>query len=125
MVSVDCGLILSTKCGLHPLPPSLQLFYILSTGNKEPEQRCQPTTAKAERLRRTVRTAIRKEARATSRHDCLNFSRCGQILGRMAKKHLEAEGLLVMNRAWNQASGAHHGNVLANNQRPNCMGIGG
>ncbi|CAM9191667.1 unnamed protein product [Ectocarpus sp. 4 AP-2014] len=39
------------------------------------------------------------------------YDRCGQILGRMAKKHLEAEGLLVMNRAWNQASAAHRGNM--------------
>lgn len=28
--------------------------------------------------------------------------RCGRILGRMAKRHLEAEGLLVINKAWNQ-----------------------
>ncbi|CAM9710944.1 unnamed protein product [Scytosiphon promiscuus] len=34
------------------------------------------------------------------------YDRCGKILGRMAKEHLEAEGLLVMNRGWNQASAA-------------------
>eukprot|EP00752_Nemacystus_decipiens_P006721 g6044.t1 len=32
------------------------------------------------------------------------YDRCGQILGRAAKKHLEAEGLLVTNRAWNQVT---------------------
>lgn len=33
-----------------------------------------------------------------------NINRCGRILGRTAKNRLHAEGLLVTNRAWNQAS---------------------
>lgn len=32
------------------------------------------------------------------------YFRCGRILGRAAKRHLEAEGLLVTNREWNQVS---------------------
>lgn len=32
--------------------------------------------------------------------------RCGRILGRMAKRHLEVEGLLVVDKAWNQARDA-------------------
>lgn len=34
--------------------------------------------------------------------------RCGRILGRTAKKHLDAEGLLVMDKGWNQVSAASY-----------------
>eukprot|EP00903_Cladosiphon_okamuranus_P016193 g14943.t2 len=41
------------------------------------------------------------------------YDRCGQILGRAAKKHLEAEGLLVTNRAWNQMPSTERARMVA------------